>query len=58
MVGKSEGLRNTRDAGIWSRPGRRRQERAKVSQRIQIDEGKIQAQLGEKEAASVTALQD
>lgn len=34
------------------------QRRAKVSQGIHIDEGKIQADLSKKEAASVTALQD
>jgi hypothetical protein len=58
MVGKSESLRNTRDVRRWSRAGRTRQEGAKVSQGIHIDEGKIQADLSKKEAASVTALQD
>lgn len=33
-------------------------EGAKLCQGIQIDEGKIQAHLGEKEAARVAALQD
>jgi hypothetical protein len=38
--------------------GSRKQEGLKISQGIQIDEGKIRAHPGEREAASVTALQD